>query len=132
MARTENPPLWAILGLSPLLLVACLVACKEGYYDPFGCPDPCYDCDVPCDPCSDGECVPVPEVGWEGPILLWTGPENEAPDCPDLALAHVYEGRFGFSRDLSCPDCACEPPRCLLPAGVVASDVSTCPNDGPG
>ena len=128
MRPAKRSPLWGTLALLPMLLPAC----KTGYVDIYECPHPCYGCDDPCDPCPEGECVPVPEVGWEGPILLWTGPENEAPGCPEVASAHVYEGHVGFSQELSCPDCACEPPRCLLPAGVVASDVSSCPNEGPG
>ena len=114
-----------------VIVLSTLGACRSGYIDIYECPHPCYGCDDPCDPCPDGHCVPLPVLGWDGPLLLWMGPEDEAPECPEEASAKVYEGNFGFSMQLDCPDCVCAPPVCRLPGGAVASDIATCPNDEP-
>jgi len=112
-------------------LAVLLPACRTGRIDIYSCEDPCYTCDDPCDPCPGGECVPVPPLGWEGPVLLWTGAEADAPECPSEAPVSVYEGHDGLEAIHTCPACACEPAGCRAPEGLVASDL-TCPGDGPG
>lgn len=80
-----------------------------------------------------GQCLPLPPLGFDGPALLWAGDAAEVPVCPDRAPAIVFEGYEGL-RDLplGCSPCECSPPRCQLPAGVVASTLPTCPYDSPG
>jgi hypothetical protein len=63
-------------------------------------------------------------------VLLWIGPEAEAPACPESAPAPVYKGYDGLETEQSCPPCACDPAACL-PPGLVASDAA-CPGSQPG
>jgi hypothetical protein len=90
------------------------------------------ECGASCGACAGGECS-TPEVGWRGPVLLWSGPEAEAPSCPEAAPAVVFEGRAGLEAQLTCPACTCGPPSCMLPEGIILSDVYDCMNyDQPG
>ena len=110
-----------------LLLLLGLSACDRTlpYYE---CDDPCVECEEPCK-CPDGECVPVPPIGWEGPVLLWVGPGAEAQPCPDRAINIVYEGHADLHATGNCPPCECGPPACELPVGVIASSADVCPDD---
>lgn len=108
------------LALGALLPAALAVACRSGGIDLTTCDEPCLDCPDPCDPCPEGECVPLPALGWEGPALLWTGLEADAPACPGEAPATVYEGRDGLAPP-RCLPCMCEPAPCALPAAAAAS-----------
>lgn len=80
------------------------------------CPELCLN-----DPCPDGgsddaasacagTCVPVPPSGekWEGPGLLWIGPEGTAPACPPLAPVVAFEAHDGLKAlPASCGACSC-------------------------
>jgi hypothetical protein len=115
-------------SLLTVKLAFCLTACQNTPL--WDCEHPCKTCRDPC--CEENDCVPVPELGWDGPVQVWMGPEAAAPGCPEGASALVYEGHEGLHVEDHCAPCACEPPACKLPDAIVASDISTCPNDGPG
>jgi hypothetical protein len=71
-----------------------------------------------------GRCVPLPLLGWSLPVLLWSGPELEAPDCPaDQAGVVQYEGYAEPGEAPECHSCSCEPPtgECELPSFLFAS-----------
>ncbi|WP_156338849.1 hypothetical protein [Chondromyces crocatus] len=106
--------------LLPFVLVAALMACKTGRIDIYTCSDPCKECEEPC-ACPDGTCVPLPPLGWEGPVLLWHGPPEEEPACPARAPAPVYEGYRGLKTIPECARCECSAPTCALPERVSAS-----------
>lgn len=78
-------------------------------------------------PCT-GECVTVPSLGWEGPVLLWTGPPESAEECPERAPNVVYEGHDGLSTVPQCPTCSCSPSACVLP-GLIADSGNMCAGD---
>lgn len=118
------------LALGVLLPAALAVACRSGGIDITACDEPCLDCQDPCDPCPEGECVPLPALGWEGPALLWTGLETDAPACPEQAPATVYEGHDGLVIGSGCLPCMCEPALCALPAEVAVSDEACAPGTG--
>ncbi|HSN98011.1 MAG TPA: hypothetical protein VLS89_06920 [Candidatus Nanopelagicales bacterium] len=106
--------------------------------DIYTCDDPCgngqpgHTCDNPCGPCV-GQCIPIPPLDFDGPMILYIGPKMDAPECPAHAPVNAYEG-FADLVDGSqeCPPCACSEPACVLPEGVTASTLNACPNDGPG
>jgi hypothetical protein len=106
-----------------VLLSASSLACERqhvnvGYDLPDDCP---------------GQCVRLPPLGFDGPALLWFGPAEEAPECPDRASALVFEGGGGVQdAPLNCPTCSCSQPACVFPDGATASNISVCPNDPPG
>ena len=66
-------------------------------------------------------------------MLLWSGPELEAPECP-AAWAGVmkYEGHADPIGPQTCPVCSCEPStgECALPSFLFVSTQS-CGGDGP-
>jgi hypothetical protein len=138
-AKTRNAA--AMLGS---LLVAVVstggaVGCwNANRVDLYTCDDPCGNgqpgdtCDNPCGSCA-GQCMPIPPLDFEGPMIVYIGPQESAPECPAHAPIKAYEG-LGDLRDesLYCPPCECSEPACVLPEGVTASDLSVCPNDPPG
>lgn len=73
-----------------------------------------------------GQCVPLPPLEFNGPALLWIGPELEAPVCPARAPRMVYEGHADLDASYECPACECSQPACELPAGVTASNSPGC------
>lgn len=100
-----------------LALAACAGAPQEG----APCEEPC--CDEPCGP----QHAPL---GWEGPVLLWSGPaEVEPPACPEEAPEIRFEGFDGLSVTQSCPSCSCSAPACRPSAGVLAWDAPWCGED---
>jgi len=132
-----------ILRIAAALAFASASAVAPGCYgtgriDIYTCDDPCgngqpgYTCDDPCGECR-GQCIPLPPLDFEGPMIVYIGPEQDAPECPAHAPVNAYEG-FGDLRDETyyCPPCECSEPACVLPEGVMASDLSVCPNDPPG
>lgn len=126
----------AIAFLTALLLCGCGLLC--------GCDiDPADH--MPCDPASDcpeeekedetcpGRCVPYPPMEWSRPVLLWSGPDLNAPACPaGLAEKVVYEGHADPLDAPACPTCGCELPtaECDLPP-IITVSTETCP-DGAG
>jgi len=124
--RATSPTLALIAagGLTALLEVGCDAL---SYYP--------YDCaelsECPGNACP-GKCVPLPPFGFDGPALLWIGPETQVPECPARAPVEVYEGRAGLDASHECPPCECSQPVCELPSGITASTLNACPNDGPG
>lgn len=98
------------------MCVIWLAACRTGRVDIYSCWDPCYECEDPCDPCPRGECVPLPPLGWDGPVLLWSGPSESPQECPQQAPNNVYEGNDGLSQVSQCPSCSCGPAACRVPS----------------
>lgn len=75
----------------------------------------------------EGECVPNHGVKWLGPVLVWTGPEGEAPACPDQAkTAEDWHANL-IVPPASCGSCSCDPPvgSCTLPTEMSVS-TATC------
>jgi hypothetical protein len=126
----------AVAFLTVLLLCGCGLLC--------GC-----DIDPPdrmfCEPGSTcpeekreetcpGRCVSYPPIAWSRPVLLWSGPDLEAPACPaGLAERMVYEGHADPVDAPACPTCGCEPPtaECELPT-VITVSTETCPEGAGG
>ena len=109
----------ALLLLVPLLLCAC----KNGSLD-------CESCETSSAPpfptmeMCGGPCWPFPPLGWSIPVLLWSGPRFEAPECPaDRAGVVQYEGYADPNEPPECFSCSCEPPtgECQLPSFLTAS-----------
>ncbi|MFS8066439.1 MAG: hypothetical protein ACMG6S_08700 [Byssovorax sp.] len=118
----------------------------EGRIAKNGEPDGCCDVD-PCpghcidDPCPTGDagtdattaeaggcsgtCAPLlPFGGWEGPALLWLGPEGMEPACPAQAPVIAYQGHDGLNAlPASCGTCICSSPSgtCAPPLSLTAS-----------
>ncbi|HSN86036.1 MAG TPA: hypothetical protein VL025_04725 [Thermoanaerobaculia bacterium] len=115
-----------------VVIVAGLVAAscwqESGMIDFYECSNPCLECDDPCGSCPGGECVSFAPIGWDGPLLLWSGPEGAAPPCPDRAPQLVYQGWAGLDASHVCSSCACDPPACGHP-GLLASS-QPCPGGG--
>jgi hypothetical protein len=138
----------------------------EGRLADDGTPDACCHVDAcPChclnDPCPDesanaceagvpeggtsscdGTCAPLPPLGgWEGPSLLWLGPEGMEPACPAEAPVIAYQGHDGLlANPTSCGTCTCSTPSgtCAPPLFLTASSkpcntagAVTNPFDGP-
>ena len=122
-----------VASLQALIAVGVLAAlpaigCDALSYYPYDCSE-LSEC--PGSACP-GECVPLPPFGFDGPALLWIGPEPQVPECPARAPVEVYEGRAGLDASHECPPCECSQPVCELPSGITASTLNACPNDGPG
>jgi hypothetical protein len=121
-----------LLRITATLAFASASAVAPGCYgtgriDIYTCDDPCgngqpgYTCDDPCGECR-GQCIPLPPLDFEGPMIVHIGAEQDAPECPAHAPVNAYEG-FGDLRDETyyCPPCECSEPACVLPEGVTAS-----------
>jgi len=118
-----------------LSVMTSVVGCGEsGRIDIYLCEDPCGNgqpgttCEDPCGACR-GQCVPLPPIDFDGPVLLWTGTELEAPECPARAPALAYEGHAHLDTSQECPPCACSEPSCVPPSGLTAS-TNVCPGGG--
>lgn len=90
----------------------------------------------------DGTCVLTPPFElWEGPGLLWLGPEGAAPACPDDAPTVAYQGHEGLNvPPATCGACGCSassggcaPPLALTTSSKPCGDGSgmITPFDGP-
>ena len=79
-----------------------------------------------------GLCAPGPIEAWLGPVLLWTGPEADAPLCPANAGFEVYSGHAD-PLGPPCGVCTCAPAAgsCASSATLTAAAAS-CADDGPG
>lgn len=132
MVRSPSP--WSGVSSGDLLgLLGLLGLSSCGYtFDLYNCENPCYACEDPCNKCPDGECVPLSPVGWEGPLLLWSGSPVEAPSCPERAINVVYEGHAELRARTQCTPCECGPSACELPGEIVTSSAVVCPHDGSG
>jgi len=107
-----------------VVVVAPLIAGCDKYIDLSTCgtDHPAPSC--PKEETCPGQCVPIPPVLWTDPLLLWSGEELMAPDCPaDRAGKIVYEGHADPVDPPECPTCTCEPPagECGLPSSLIAS-----------
>ena len=138
----------AVLGVLLVALTGCQIheyTCPnpdKGHRDAHNNPDPCHENDPDAgdagadtgETCS-GACLPGRPSLWDGPYLLWTGNEADAPNCADLpgALREVYSGHAELDAPTHCDACACAPPTgsCGLPTTLTAS-AATCAGDGPG
>jgi hypothetical protein len=159
-AEMHGAPLRSMVGLimhvRPVLtvLLVALTSCSK-YMDGYSCfnpdrghkdalnnPDPCHkhDPDAGTPSADAGQacaeiCLPPPSALWDGPYLLWTGDEADAPRCSDFPgdLREIYTGHGDLDAPTHCDACACAPPTgsCALPATLTASAAS-CTDDGPG
>lgn len=133
------------------VLVAALTGCGTTYLDTFTCadpdrsrvdangdPDPCHESDAGAgdagdagsDPMCPGKCVPRSPPGWSEPVLLWSGPEAEAPPvCPSWAPQGYPAGHADLTvPPFACGSCACDPAvgSCALPATITAESQFLC------
>ena len=75
-------------------------------------------------PACNGECVPTGPLEWTAPVLVWWGPESDAPPCPELAPSIGWEGRAGLSAaNATCGACSCDAPTgsCSAPDTITAN-----------
>ncbi len=86
-------------------------------------------CEASCGSCLQEACADAPPLGWEGPVLFWSGPLDEAPPCPERAPITAYEGYAGLTATLTCPSCSCGPSACLWPEALLAGE--SCMPGGP-
>ena len=149
--RSSVGPFMHVRAVLVVLLVA-LTGCQiheytcpnpdKGHRDAHNNPDPCHENDPDAGDAGadagetcDGVCLPGHPASWDGPYLLWTGNEADAPNCADLpgALREVYSGHAELDAPTHCDACACAPPTgtCGLPTTLTAS-AATCAGDGPG
>ena len=85
------------------------------------------------EPCN-GVCVPGRPASWDGPYLLWTGDEADAPRCSDIA-GGFYDAYTGYGYpdgSILCGACTCAPPSgsCELPTTLTTAAAS-CAGDSP-
>lgn len=83
----------------------------------------------------NGQCLPVPPIGWSQPVLLAFGDESTVPSCPAVAPVVGYEGHAGLNAPAAvCGPCSCGASEgsCGLPGDLTASTLGVCPNDDPG
>ena len=123
-----------LVGIAGVTGVGCWSANRVDVYtcdDPCGNGQPAHTCDNPCGPCV-GQCIPIPPLDFDGPMILYIGPKLGAPECPAHAPVNAYEGFADLVDDsYECPPCVCGDPACVFPEGVTASTL-VCPGDGQG
>ena len=121
-------------GASLLLAALLLCGCTYGSLGASSCETPGTDLPCPMKEACPGQCVPLPPLGWSLPVLLWSGPDLEAPECPATWAGVIqYEGHADPIGPPKCPVCSCEPPtgECALPSFLTAN-TQTCVGTGPG
>jgi hypothetical protein len=89
-------------GMCKALVENCLNGTDDDRDNLVDCADP--DCN------SGYTCGGSVPVGWQGPVVLWSGAPNKAPACPaaypsQLLLAHDQLQVSTYS----CPSCTCTP-----------------------
>ena len=100
---------------------------------------------IPASAC-DGQCWPPPPYEWMMPLLLWTGAEADAPQCPPAAPWTYYNGYSGNTFALGCtggssgacpvPGEVCAPTfvagfsQCVIREGVVPCPIVGNPMSG--
>ena len=123
--------------------VCCRIDACPGHCLEDPCPDGGgNDAGADADNFCPGTCVPVPAAfGWDGPGLLWLGPEGTAPTCPDQAPVVAYQAHQGINTPpAACGACSCaassggcSPPLSLSTSSKACNGGSgtTTPFDGP-
>lgn len=104
---------------------------ESGRIDAYTCEDPCGNgqpgtsCDNPCGDCV-GQCIPIPPLRFDGPMIVYFGAELDAPECPPQAPVEALKGYADlFDPSFVCPPCECSQPACVLPDGLMVSS-ETC------
>jgi hypothetical protein len=128
--------LWAKRLLVGLLSIVC-ASCDQAEF--FTCPHPDLGSPHPCPDPADmstclGQCVPATDQGWTRPSLVWVGAKEDAPECPQEAPMHEFDGYSGLVVEPPhCAPCECEPPEvaCALPSRMTTS-TAACPGEAPG
>jgi len=106
------------------------------YKPPYGPSDGCVDAGSPdaapdASPssnaqnhCPDGRCMTRPS-SWDGPWLLWSGPPDQAPECPVLGSAGVAWEGYDDLAPSECAPCECSAATgtCTLSSVLTAHDV---------
>lgn len=78
----------------------------------------------------NGSCVQTHSSPYLGPTMMWIGPFDKAPPCPEVAPLPGFEGFSDLIPDpFQCPSCSCSPAGCALPESIHAS-AGKCPGDG--
>lgn len=84
--------------------------------------------------CADSECgayscVATP-AGWEGPGILYDGPPDALPDCPEDFQVEAYNGvREAMPGNAACSACACDAPTVTCTAAnLVGYGTNNCGN----
>jgi hypothetical protein len=119
----------AVCGFGPAL-TACGTMEMWFYYADAGA-----DADNDQDAGPDGGegCPPEACTGrtlqWDGPTWLWSGPVDQAPNCPpgpDGSVNPAWEGNADLVAPLACEPCRCDPSigSCTLPSVLTASTVA--------
>jgi hypothetical protein len=64
--------------------------------------------------------------GWDGPWLLWSGPPDQVPECPDVGPMGVGAEVYDDLAPTECESCECAASTgtCSLSSGLTAHDVS--------
>jgi hypothetical protein len=94
-------PQGCVGGACKTLVENCLNGTDDDRDGLVDCADP--DCG------SGYTCASVP-VGWQGPVVLWTGTVNTAPACPTSYPSQVFLAHNALSvPSYNCPSCTCTP-----------------------
>ncbi|MCC6555681.1 MAG: hypothetical protein IT372_22190 [Polyangiaceae bacterium] len=122
--RDRRAPSVRRLGAVAIAVALLAGACNLSWFN-----DDCaLTSTCPGDNCP-GQCVPLPPLGFDGPALLWVGPEDELPDCPTDAPSPFFLGKGDVDDSDQCPSCECTEEVCMLPSSVTASTLA-CPGGG--
>jgi hypothetical protein len=133
---------WARMRFICSLLLVASVGCDQNV-ELYACLDPDAEGAGPCPPdppdlfgllACPGQCVQAAGGIWSSPSLVWLGPAEHAPDCPEEAPLYGFDGYSGLvAAPPVCGPCACELPEvtCVLPS-LMTTSTSPCPGDAPG
>ena len=90
-------------GAALLLAALLLCGCTYGSLGPSSCETPGADPPCPMKEACPGQCVARPSLGWSPPVLLWSGPELEAPECSTAWEASCSTRARGSDRSTEVP-----------------------------